>query len=272
MAEMWICGDCRSTNAAKDKRCYRCGVPRATSEMTEATAGAALATAPDARTVLAAATRIGARYRTTWPLAILTGAAILASAAIDIVQTRYSLSLLLPDGSYALDVANSETVITLGTAYLVCFILSGLGWSLWIALVVGNVPALTARWPKRTQLGAFFALWIPILNLKRPYSIVKEVTTILSNAAFGPALLVIAWWISWLLFQYGSLLVIILRGLSGDDKTVGGLMTSGTWGGLVFEIVAAILAACVLLVVEYHQQLALQRRSQVVLGAESAAV
>ncbi len=269
-AGLWICGDCRSANKAKDKRCYRCGVPRATAELSEATAANAAAQAVEASTVLAAATRLGVRYRSTWPLAVLTGALILGSTAIDVVQTRVTLILVQPDGTLALDPVHTQTLNALAIAYWVTFLISGLTWSLWIALVVANVPALTARWPNRTPLGAFLALWIPILNLKRPYSVVKEVTTTLSSAAIGPALLVIAWWIAWLLFRYGPYVVAFLRAAGGDDQTVGGLITSTSWSVIVFELVAAVLAAAVLVMVEYHQRRALERRSEMVLGPRTA--
>ena len=40
---------------------------------------------------------------------------------------------------------------------------------------------------------------------------------------------------------------------------------------MYLQIVAAMLAGCVLVLVEYHQHLALVRRSDIVLGAETAA-
>jgi hypothetical protein len=221
--------------------------------------------------VLAAATRLGARYRTTWPLAVLTGALILASTAVDVIQSRISLTLVQPDGSLVVDPSDQRTLQTLGIAWWVCFILAGLGWSLWIALVVANVPALTARWPNRSPAGAFFAGWIPIINLKRPFSVVREVVTILSDASFGPALLVIAWWIAWLAARFGPFVVVFLRALGRDDASVGALTSTGVWSGLIFEIAAAVLAALVLVVVEYHQRVKLDRRSAIVLGAETTA-
>jgi Domain of unknown function (DUF4328) len=270
-ADMWICGDCRSANNARDKRCYRCSVPRATAELTEASAANAFAVAQQTTTVLAAATRLGVHYRTTWPLAILTGALILASTAIDVVWTRSYLQILQPDGTVVLDPAHAQSMQLLSYAYLACFLVSGLGWSLWIALVVANVPALTARWPSRTPAGAFFAPWIPFINLKRPYSVAKEVTTILSRAAVGPAIVVIAWWIAFLSWRYGPIVVVFLRALGGDDQSLGGLTTTGSWAGLIFEIIAAILAASVLVTVEYHQRMALDRRSEAVLGPRPGA-
>ncbi len=263
---MWICGDCRSANGARDKRCYRCGVPRATAELTEATAATASASATPTTTVLAAATRLGVRYRPSWPIAAATAALIMGSTAIDIVRTRFSMAFVLTNGIATPDPTQAQSLWTLTIAYLICFLAAGLGWSLWIAIVVANVPALTARWPNRSPAGAFFALWIPIVNLRRPYSIVKEVTTILSHASVVPALVVIAWWIAWLTNLYGPNIVVLLKALGPDHPSLGTLITSGSASGLAFEIVAATLAASVLATVEYHQRLALDRRSQVVLG------
>jgi hypothetical protein len=268
MAEMWICGDCRSTNAAKDKRCYRCGVPRATSEMTEASAGAAVATAEQARTVLAAATRLGARYRTTWPLAIVSAILIFVSTAANVIQSRDSMAHLASDGSVVMSAAQVQANATIGLIGAVAFLLATLVWSIWIALVVANVPALTARWPTRTPLGAFFGQWIPIINIKRPFTTVRDVVVILSASALVPALVVVAWWIAFLASYIVPFIYVFLRVIGQEDPTIGDSVRAGTGIGMYLLIVAAVLAACVLVVVEYHQQLALQRRSQIVLGAE----
>ena len=70
MAESWVCGDCRSFNQPKADRCYRCHVPRKTSEMTEANAALTTSAKQEARTLAAQVERIGARYVATWPLAL----------------------------------------------------------------------------------------------------------------------------------------------------------------------------------------------------------
>ena len=70
MAESWVCGDCRSFNQPKADRCYRCHVPRKTSEMTEANAALTTSAKQEARTLAAQIERIGARYVATWPLAL----------------------------------------------------------------------------------------------------------------------------------------------------------------------------------------------------------
>jgi hypothetical protein len=270
MAEMWVCGDCRSTNNARSKRCYRCRLPRATSELTEATAAYSAAQAQTTTTILAAATRLGVRYRPSWPVALLAGILILGTTGLDVLRTREALSVLTPDGTLATDPTHIAAMNTVTAIWAVGYGLSGIAWSVWMALLVSNVPALTARWPSHGPIGAFFALWIPFIGLKRPYSIVKQVTTLLSGASFGPALLVIAWWLTFLASFYLPTIVVFLRALGGDDQSVGASMSTGSVTRLALVIVAAVLAALVLVSVEYFQRLALERRTQIVFGAEGA--
>lgn len=269
MAEMWICGDCRSTNSARDKRCYRCRVPRATSELTEATAANQAVAAQETRTVLATASRLGVRYRPSWPVAMVTGALILGTTGLDVVRTREAMAVAT--GAVSADPSQVQSAVNLGTAYLVGYLASGVLWSLWMALLVMNVPALTARWPSHGALGAFFALWIPFIGLKRPYSIVKQVTSLLGGGGWA-GLLVVTWWIAFLGSFYLPSIVVFLRALDRDDKTLGDALTTGSVTRIALVIVAAILAALVLVMVEYYQRLALERRAQVVLGPEPTRV
>ena len=271
MAEMWICGDCRSTNNARDKRCYRCRVPRATSEMTEATLATNVAEAQETRTVLAAATRLGVRYRASWPVALVTGVLILGTTGLDVLRTRDAMALVTADGVQAASQAQLQSSLNLAIAYFVGYVASGIFWSLWMAILVTNVPALTARWPSHGPLGAFFALWIPFIGLIRPFSIVKQVTTLLGGGARA-GLLVIAWWVAFLGSFYLPSIVVFLRALDRDDTTVGGALTTGSVTRIGVVIIAAILAALVLLTVEYYQRLALERRSEIVLAPEPTQV
>ena len=258
MAEMWICGDCRSTNNARDKRCYRCRVPRATSEMTEATVANNVAAVQETRTVLAA-------------VALVTGVLILGTTGLDVLRTRDAMALVTADGVQAASQAQLQSSLNLAIAYFVGYVASGIFWSLWMALLVTNVPALTARWPSHGPLGAFFALWIPFIGLIRPFSIIKQVTTLLGGGARA-GLLVIAWWVAFLGSFYLPSIVVFLRALDRDDTTVGGALTTGSVTRIGVVIIAAILAALVLLTVEYYQRLALERRSDIVLAAEPTQV
>lgn len=264
MADLWICVDCRSANEARSKRCYRCGLPKAQAELTEANAAAAPASAAGPRTVLDAATRVGATYRPSWPLALLTGGLILASTALYVLAVRNALALAR--SGVTVGPAQSEATTPL-VAFLPVSILSFVAWSFWIALVVANVPALTARLPSRSPIGAFLAQWIPIVNLKRPFSVVREVMALLSNGAFGPALLVIAWAVTYAAAVLVPSLYVILRTIGHDDPTVTDSLVASNQIGMYLMIAAAALACGVLLTIEYEQRRALARRSAVVLEA-----
>lgn len=50
-------------------------------------------------------------------------------------------------------------------------------------------------WPSHGSLAAAVSVWIPILNLVRPYRIVREVTALLSEGAPGPQLVILIWWV-----------------------------------------------------------------------------
>ena len=267
MADMWICVDCRSANEPKAKRCYRCGLPKAQGELTEANAAAAPTSAVGPRTVLAAATRAGAKYRPSWPLALFTGGLIFATTALYIRETRYLNGLTDADGFIVNDPASSQAELPFALALSVVMLLGIVVWSFWIALVVANVPALTGRLPSRSPIGAFFAQWIPIVNIKRPFSVVREVVAILSNGALGPALLVIAWWASYLGAYIIPSIYVILRTIGHDDPTLGASVITGNQIGMYLVIAAAAFAAGILLTVEHGQRRALARRAVVVLDS-----
>jgi Domain of unknown function (DUF4328) len=264
MADMWICVDCRSANEARAKRCYRCGLPKAQGELTEATAVASPAPVAGPRTVLDAATRVGAKYRPSWPLALLTGGLIFATTTLYVIAVRNAVELART--GVTVGPGQSEATAP-AVAFLPVALLSYLAWSFWIALVVANVPALTARMPSRSPVGAFLAQWIPIANLKRPFSVVREVMALLSNGAFGPALLVIAWGVTFVAAVLVPSIYVILRTIGHDDPTVTDSLITSNQIGMYLMIAAAALAAAVLLTVEHEQRRALARRAVVVLEA-----
>jgi hypothetical protein len=265
--EVWICGDCRSVNSKGQKRCYKCHVPRQVAEISEASAAIGAASAQQARTVLATATRLGARDRPTWPLALLVILLIAAATALSFVQAPAWMSNLDIEGNFIDDPARFDRMLTISTWMFAAFGAALLAWSLWIALVVANVPALTARWPPNSPLGAFFAAWIPIIGLKRPHSVVRGVLGILTEGRPLPGLVALAWWIA-VLATYFAPTIAVLTG--GPDRTLYQVMSLAFQVRLVLLVVAAVLAVAVVLIIELEQQAALARRATVVLGEPNA--
>jgi len=258
-SDVWICGDCRSVNKAREKRCYKCRVPRATAELTEAAAAISAVHARETQTVLARAARMGARYRPTWPLALLVIPVILATTALTIAWTNALASAIGPDGEYLNQPVNSHSLDALSGALLFALFGGLLIWSAWIALVVANVPALTARWPSYSPIGAFFA---PVRAFRGPYRVVWGVLAILTEGRSGPRPIVVCWWVALLSAYLAPTFVVLLRG----PETLFQAVLVAMQVRLVLLVIAAILAIAVVVIVEREQRAALNRRASVVLG------
>jgi hypothetical protein len=258
-SDVWFCGDCRSVNKAREKRCYKCRVPRATAELTEATAAISAVQAKEMQTVLAQASRMGARYRPTWPLALLVIPVILATTALTFAWTNALEAAIGPDGQYLNQPVSSHSLDALSGPLLIALFGGLLIWSAWIALVVANVPALTARWPSYSPSGAFFA---PIRAFRGPYRVVWGVLAILTDGRSGPRLMAVCWWVALLAAYVAPTFVILLRG----PETLFQAFLVAMQVRLVLLVIAAILAIAVVVIVEREQRAALNRRASVVLG------
>lgn len=267
MKDIWICGDCRSVNPEKSRRCYKCHVPRETGEMTEATAALGIASAAEMRTVLAQATRLGARYRPSWPLAILVVPLIVTATVLSFAHVDAWSAMLAPDGRYIENAARLDRLTTITAMMLAAYGASLVLWSLWIAVVVANVPALTARWPAHSPLGAFFAPFIPFVGLKRPHSVVRGVLAILSEGRAGPRLVALAWWVL-LLATYFLPTIVVYFGGSGEQPSL--TILKALNARLVLLVPAAIFAIAVVLIVEREQRTALHHRAIAVFAGQGA--
>ena len=104
----WVCSDCRSLNTARQKRCYRCRLPRSNAELSAATQGMSMAAASASVTVLAPAARLGARYRRTWPLAMLVIPLIIIATALDVAQTAPFSGMVIAAGQRVDDAVRDE--------------------------------------------------------------------------------------------------------------------------------------------------------------------
>ena len=269
MAENWVCGDCRSFNNSKADRCYRCHVPRKTSEMT---AESAVLTTPAVkevpRTLQAQVERIGLRYHATWPLAVLLIPIIAVATVTSVLQIAALSALFTPEGQLIRDLdlvveALVMTLISSGSFLLGCVV-----WSIWIARVIRNVPALVGRWPRFGWLAALLGAWVPFLCAKRPYSVVREVCSQLADRPNGAMLVAAAWWLCILLWYFGSGFVVVARVLGGNDPTILQSQLVGEQFGQIFFVPAGIFAAGVVFSVERLQRQALMRRKTTVLAAD----
>jgi hypothetical protein len=120
-------------------------------------------------------------------------------------------------------------------------------------------------------MSALLAAWIPILNAKRPFSVVREVCSQLSDRPSGAVWVAVAWWVCILLGYVGSNIVTFGRILGHEDATALQSVIVGAQIGQFFFVPAGIFAAGVVFSVERLQLRALARRETTVLMADGTA-
>jgi len=253
----WVCGDCRSMNPARQTRCYRCRVPRATAELARDSAAVSSAAPRSERTVVAAAERLGVRYRRTSALAAVTVILIIGYVVLVFAVAALWSGYVLPDGRLASDLAQGGPLLAIEVAALACLSGGVIVWSVWIAAVVSNVPALTARWPPHSPLSAFLAAFIPFIWLKRPYSVVRGVFATLAPNRPRPGLLALVWWVSVLVMYFGPTVALFLQPHGAPPARMVSDLLAIHAGLATFS---AIFAVGVVLTVEREQRAALARR------------
>jgi hypothetical protein len=270
MAEPWVCGDCRSLNSAKATRCYRCHVPRKTAEM-DAAAAASTTASPlrQERTVAAHVERLGTTYRPTWWMAIIVVLLIVAATLVN-VYAFLALADEVARDPFITDEIVFQQLVDLSVLGTTMFFVGVLAWSVWIAFVVRNPPALVARWTRFGWFAAFIGAWVPILCAKRPYSVVRDVIATLSDQPTGASLIAAAWWLCILGYWLGGGMVVFWRTLVGADRTPLQTTAIATQFGLLFFVPAAIFAIGVVVSIERLQRQALRHRDTTVLMADAS--
>jgi hypothetical protein len=210
---------------------------------------------------------MGARYRPTWPVAILVIATIVAAAAISIEQINAWIDVGRAGPGITEADPRFQRLMSVSLAMLIALTVSVVTWSLWIAIVVANVPALVAKWPGHSPIGAFVAPFIPFVGLKRPYSVIRSVMAQLSDGSGGPALLALLWWLAFLAAYLAPTVVLLVSGATVDGSPQSTAALSRALQFRQFLLIpAAGLAITVVLMIELQQRAALQRRSEVVLS------
>jgi hypothetical protein len=270
MADSWVCGDCRSFNTSRAVRCYRCLVPRKTSEMTAASAAMTTSAKQEERTLAAQVERIGVRYVVTWPLALILIPLIGVATVSTVVELDAFAALFTPYGQVIEDPIRVWAWFQLALISGVSFLLGILVWSIWIARVIANVPALVLRYPHYGWLAAFLGAWVPIINIKRPFSVVREVCSQLVDRPNGAVLIAAAWWFCILMWWFGSKVVFWARVFGGNDPLPFQSELVAEQFALVFYVPAGIFAAGVVFSVERLQRQALKRRKTTILMADGA--
>ena len=190
MDDVWVCGNCKSINRAREHRCYSCH-----GEREEALASVGT----ERRTIDAVANRTVRDYLPTWPLAILAGVLLVTVAVLGVlillrsaqdfpalrdafVAAIYSGGDGLEAGLLATQSAETAFLGLLRTG-LVFFAL--VSFAAWLALATMNVPTLGGGVPPRSPLRVFIYTLIPVWNLFKVPGMVQDVLYRLDSTAGG---------------------------------------------------------------------------------------
>ena len=252
--DIWVCGPCRSVNDARHRRCYRCDVPRTAANLTAASDAIRASTVGRDAGTRAVVALTAAPYRQTWPVAVSAAVLIAIATILSALHARAFTVLGASTARYIAGNPAWETAMDLSVVLLGVFVLAFLAWSVWLALIVRNVPALTGRQPRYSALGAFASAFIPFLNLERPQAVIRNVLGLLAPDRGWPRLVVLGWWAAILLTYAAPLVLAFARGRRSMASIAAGLEVR-----VPFLFAAAVLAIVVIVLVEVEQRRALQR-------------
>jgi hypothetical protein len=184
----WICGACRSVNQPVHARCYHCHAPRVVAQVDPATL-------PVSGTVPEVAEAPLPLYHSSQLLSVASRSlALLASAAVLLggIVAAIMIDALVEEGTGAA-LGPRSVLDVIAVAQLALVLGALIAWSAWLSRVVANVPAVGLGYPSATPRSAFLENFIPVVNLLRVPSIVRDVTRRLDPTGRGEALMVAAW-------------------------------------------------------------------------------
>ena len=153
-----------------------------------------------------------ATYRSARVRALLVSSVIIvwaASVALSWGALLYQDSILvrLYDGVYVSleEAQRADTLVSIGAAfYLSAGIGSILAFCLWLYRTSANLRSLAIDHVKYSPRSSVVAFFIPVVNLVRPYSVMREVYA-LSAPSVHVTPLVPAWWALCLIWLFGTL-------------------------------------------------------------------
>lgn len=154
------------------------------------------------------------------------------------------------------------TTQTLAGAYLIAFVASAIAYLAWLSRCVDNVPKLSGVTPNLTPRWAIIWWFIPIANLWKPYTVIRDINRVLATEQrSGGDGLVLAWWITW---NVGNVVGSLLFGLQ-DPQTLDDL---NPWfaANLISDVFGMVSAVLAILVIRQLQARANER--SIVIGLD----
>ena len=129
----------------------------------------------------------------------------------------------------------------IGIAQIVTLLAGALAFLRWLSLAYGNLPALGAV-PRFSRTWAVVFFLIPILNLFRPYQVVRE----LWRGSGGGGAAIVGWW--WTAHLGTSFLGAQSLTLIATAKTPGEFLIA-TWAAVAADVCGTLAPALALIIV-----------------------
>ncbi len=190
----------------------------------------------------------------------------LIAVASDVAQSGLISNMLAgQDISLAVAEASDSRQQTIGVAQLLLFLVTAIFFLVWIYRAHTNLPALGARGLKYSPGWAVAGFFVPILNLVRPYQVVKEIwkasdpnVSAFDASAWqrAPASPVIGrWWVSCLVFAASFVSWFSFR-ISSAAATLDDLLagSSAILVADVLRVIAALFAIRVVRGIDARQE------------------
>jgi hypothetical protein len=227
------------------------------------------------------ARELGARYRSSAPLAVIAQVTVLVVTAITLARTVLVIWLFrdlqdsIADPSTFDSGAALDEAVTVGILHYVMLAgwVAGLvAWGAWLGRVVANIPALGGGWPAETPRFAFLSTLIPGGNLYWTTSTMRQAITALSAAGAARLGIITAWWLTLtpgiiLLLNIGpfrwlralveaGISILLLLATGGDVRSL-------LDGSIALEFLAGVLvvaaAALAVLLIQHIERLQADR-------------
>jgi hypothetical protein len=195
LADIWVCGTCRSVNPMRSTRCYSCRSPRPAKGQ-ELAATAIGRVQPTAAEVAAQTRADASSLHHTLTFAAVTVVLIVASCGMRWLSTAGTLGLVPKVlAGYEPSLAEVTQPAWLGLGWLACGLVGTVAWGLWTSQVVRNVPLLGGGWPQATRSSAVVEAVIPYLNLFRAPAVLRDLTARLAVDSRRANALILPWFV-----------------------------------------------------------------------------